>query len=209
MRHFSTTTQQKVPRYYFEHDVPDSPAKTISSWLSVMEVDGCRSKELELARREHGTGMFWCTEYGEFGETGDGCGKSCDAYSPRNGKNGSCRYSRVPMTGTGEKRTLSIPIKKAALMPSFRNGFEFIAVVTDDRSCLLKMAKDMCAHGCERMSQSPLIIKKDGHYRVLVAITEEADTNGLTFDTWTIVCKDINNHDRLSRLRDSVKLNRK
>ena len=40
-----------------------------------------------------GEPYFWCKEYQELGEVGEGCGKVCVKYSPRNGKNGRCRHS--------------------------------------------------------------------------------------------------------------------
>ena len=40
-----------------------------------------------------GEDVYYCKEFGEVGEVGDGCGKDCNKYEPRNGKNGRCRYS--------------------------------------------------------------------------------------------------------------------
>ena len=40
-----------------------------------------------------GEDFYFCREFGEVGKVGDGCGKDCGKYSPRNGKNGRCRYS--------------------------------------------------------------------------------------------------------------------
>lgn len=37
------------------------------------------------------THVFWCREAAECFEVGE-CGKKCDAYEPRNGKNGRCRW---------------------------------------------------------------------------------------------------------------------
>ena len=37
---------------------------------------------------------FYCAEFQEVGEVGEGCGKMCDKYEPRNGKNGRCRHAR-------------------------------------------------------------------------------------------------------------------
>jgi len=39
------------------------------------------------------TGFFYCSEFNDIGQTGDGCGKGCDFYKPRNFKNGRCRFS--------------------------------------------------------------------------------------------------------------------
>ena len=65
-------------------------------------------KEIELteAKIEYGTGYFFCTEYLEHGEVGEGCGKVCEHYSPRNGKNGRCRYSNNVYQMTDNKFTI-------------------------------------------------------------------------------------------------------
>jgi len=49
--------------------------------------------ELKLteAKRETGTGYFFCKEFKEVGETGN-CGKICSKYHPNNGKNGRCKH---------------------------------------------------------------------------------------------------------------------
>ena len=39
--------------------------------------------------------IAWCSEFGESMETQCGdCGKECDKYKPRNGKNGRCKFSK-------------------------------------------------------------------------------------------------------------------
>ena len=40
-----------------------------------------------------GVGVYYCQKFGEVGEVGEGCGKQCSEYKPRNGKNGRCRHS--------------------------------------------------------------------------------------------------------------------
>ena len=40
-----------------------------------------------------GHDFFYCQEFGGVGEVGEGCGKDCNKYQPRNGKNGRCRHS--------------------------------------------------------------------------------------------------------------------
>ena len=46
------------------------------------------------ARREIGTGYFFCEKYRETEVSGKNCGKQCKNYSPRNKKNGICKYWR-------------------------------------------------------------------------------------------------------------------
>ena len=40
-----------------------------------------------------GEQVYYCSKYQEVGEVGDGCGKICKEYKPRNGKNGRCIHS--------------------------------------------------------------------------------------------------------------------
>ena len=56
--------------------------------------DGLTEKEVYKAERSVGEGFFWCSKYGEAGESSDsGCGEGCKDYEPRNGKNGRCKHS--------------------------------------------------------------------------------------------------------------------
>jgi hypothetical protein len=45
---------------------------------------------------------FWCSEVGEVGEKGE-CGKMCDYYKPKNGKNGICQSYGIYLYETGNK----------------------------------------------------------------------------------------------------------
>ena len=72
-------------------------------------------KELELieASREISTGMFWCNELQEIGNTNNGsCGKMCDEYKPRNGKNGLCKHWRHPYSYTDKNKILKLKANK-------------------------------------------------------------------------------------------------
>lgn len=44
------------------------------------------------AKRETGTGYFFCKKFGEFGETKDCCGKQCSIYKPNNKISGRCKH---------------------------------------------------------------------------------------------------------------------
>jgi hypothetical protein len=48
---------------------------------------------LYRAKADTGSGTFFCREFGEVGLKGESCGRQCDSYEPRNGKNGRCRHS--------------------------------------------------------------------------------------------------------------------
>ena len=56
--------------------------------------DSCTVYEAEKEKIE---GVFFCKEFQEWGDKGEGtCGILCDEYSPRNGKSGCCRhYSNI------------------------------------------------------------------------------------------------------------------
>ena len=60
------------------------------------------------AEPQHNTGFFWCRHFGEIGEIGEVCGKSCKEYDPRNGRSGACKDFRLPMTA-GKEVTLKLP----------------------------------------------------------------------------------------------------
>lgn len=66
---------------------------TLAHHLDQMEENMQAERKLYRARPEVGSSTRYCTEYGEHVERGEGCGKACDSYEPRNGKNGLCRHS--------------------------------------------------------------------------------------------------------------------
>ena len=79
-------------KYYFCHDYDESircyPLAFLQTYVNENEIPELRIVEAEI---EIGTSYFYCKEYGEIGETGENCGKVCDKYAPRNGKNGRCK----------------------------------------------------------------------------------------------------------------------
>jgi hypothetical protein len=68
-------------------------------------------KEMEVfeAKIEYGNGLFYCSKIDEVGGVGNGCGEFfCDKYSPRNGKNGRCRFSGHTYEQTEIKKTIKL-----------------------------------------------------------------------------------------------------
>jgi hypothetical protein len=63
--------------------------------------------EVTEAKRVTGEDYFFCTEFQDIGEVGQ-CGRQCSKYSPRNGKNGRCRYSGYCYEPTDNKRIIKI-----------------------------------------------------------------------------------------------------
>lgn len=59
----------------------------------MMISDNLTEKEVTSAKMITGEDFFYCKEYSEIGTVGEGCGKECKDYQPRNGKNGRCKKS--------------------------------------------------------------------------------------------------------------------
>ena len=64
--------------------------------------------EVFEAKREVGSDYFFCTELDEVGEVGQGCGKFCYHYKPRNGKNGRCKHSGSVFEQTEKTKILKL-----------------------------------------------------------------------------------------------------
>lgn len=74
-----------------------------------MRMDGIKELEVIEAEIDRGTGMFWCMELQEIGDKADsGCGKMCDSYKPRNGKNGICKHHRNTYSYTDKVMTIKV-----------------------------------------------------------------------------------------------------
>ena len=72
-------------------------------WKWYLEDNNLSEIKLFEAVPDFGNGYFYCQEYGEIGEVSDkSCGKQCEFYKPRNGKNGRCRFS-ASTHGQGDK----------------------------------------------------------------------------------------------------------
>jgi len=76
-------------RYYFR--IGDDTCYKIESHLAYMVLSNITKMNIVLAERDINSDYFFCQHYKETGEKGQ-CGKSCDAYSPRNGKSGACKF---------------------------------------------------------------------------------------------------------------------
>jgi len=81
-----------MSRYYFYNE-EDERCVTLPEIKDMMADDKLTEKEVVSAKILTGEGFFYCREYGEVGEVGNGCGKECKSYNPRNGKNGRCTKS--------------------------------------------------------------------------------------------------------------------
>lgn len=72
-------------------------------FIDYMKENELSEIELREMKMEVGSVIFWCTEFNSVGEVGEGCGKSCPKYIPRNGKNGRCRFSNNLYEATNNK----------------------------------------------------------------------------------------------------------
>ena len=95
---------------YFS-DTDDEACYTLDYFKEQLCADVPEMK-LYIAEIEYGTEYFWCSEFGEVGETGESCGKLCDKYSPRNGKNGRCRFHKNCYTPSDKLITIKLSKKE-------------------------------------------------------------------------------------------------
>ena len=79
-------------RYYFS-DMDEESCYELSVIYEQMGEQGYDELTVFPAKMLIGHGVYWCSYFFEVGEVGLGCGKECEEYKPRNGKNGRCRYS--------------------------------------------------------------------------------------------------------------------
>lgn len=75
--------------YYFRKG--EDHCYKIESHLAWMIENGIKEMDVYLAKRETQSDCFYCKHFNEIGEKSEGgCGKSCEAYKPKNGKSGAC-----------------------------------------------------------------------------------------------------------------------
>lgn len=82
-------------KLYFRSD-NDENCYTKKEIIEQMKEDGLTKLKIFEAKMQRGTETFFCSSYDECGIVGFGCGKNCEKYKPRNGKNGRCSYSTNP-----------------------------------------------------------------------------------------------------------------
>lgn len=84
-------------RLYYAPDIDDESCYTRSQLIQDMKDCGLTELKIYRAKPEIIKGMFYCSQLREWGESdGVTCGsRHCEIYSPRNGKNGRCRYHHI------------------------------------------------------------------------------------------------------------------
>jgi len=96
-----------MAKYYFRKD--DENCYEIEAHFDYMQENEIREMEVFEAKREIGTGYFFCKAYLEVGEVDQNCGKlECEDYGPNNGKNGRCKHYGYVYEQTDKKRTLQL-----------------------------------------------------------------------------------------------------
>lgn len=80
-----------MPKFYFNSY--DENCYTLAYFKEYMKENGIKETQVFEAVADKGSPYFYCNEFSEIGEVGQGCGKICESYKPRNGKNGRCVHS--------------------------------------------------------------------------------------------------------------------
>lgn len=98
-----------MSKLYFCDQINDEQCFTLSALKEMAADEGLTEIRVYIAKPMIGGGLYWCKIHHECGEVSDGdCGKSCDQYSPRNGKSGRCRHSGWCYEPVGERITVKI-----------------------------------------------------------------------------------------------------
>ena len=79
-----------MSKFYF--DKSNDICHPLAYWKDLMKEYNLSEMKLFEAKRETGSSYFFCQQFGEVGEVGEGCGKVCPKYKPNNGKSGRCKH---------------------------------------------------------------------------------------------------------------------
>lgn len=82
----------EIMKFYFRED-DDERCYREKDILEDMRENGLTELKVFEAKRELANDYFWCSASQEAGIIGDGCGRFCLEYKPRNRKNGRCCFS--------------------------------------------------------------------------------------------------------------------
>lgn len=81
-----------MSKLYFCEAIDDFRCMELSFIRQYMKEHGVPEVKIIEAKRVTKAGYFFCKEFQDIGESGDGCGILCDKYKPNNGKNGRCKH---------------------------------------------------------------------------------------------------------------------
>lgn len=95
-----------MAKKYFR-DEEDEFCYTKASIIEQMKNEGITKLTVIEAQRTD-VDYFFCKEFDTVGERGEGCGKECEAYIPRNGKSGICKHWRHCYEPTDNELTITL-----------------------------------------------------------------------------------------------------
>ena len=80
-------------KYYFEN-IDSERCYSIDYFYEQLNDNELTEMRIYPAKIIYGEFVAWCTKYNDAIETQRGdCGRICEDYKPRNGKNGRCKFS--------------------------------------------------------------------------------------------------------------------
>jgi hypothetical protein len=94
---------------YFSDITQDEACYSKQSIINIAKKQKLSEVEMFEAKIERKSDYFYCSKYKEAGEKGN-CGKSCEFYTPRNGKSGMCKFNKPIYEQTDKK--IIVKIKK-------------------------------------------------------------------------------------------------
>jgi len=95
-------------KLYFSKEIGDEFCYPKAEIIEYMKENDISEMEVTEAEMETDTVYFYCREFQEIGDVGQGCGRMCKKYAPRNGKNGRCKHSANPYSKSYRKLTIII-----------------------------------------------------------------------------------------------------
>jgi hypothetical protein len=99
----------KPTKYFFQQNVEAENCYTLDFYREMLIEMGLKVVLLVEAIREYHTDYFWCSEFRDVYLKDDSdCGKICESYKPRNGKNGRCKFSENCFTEGNRKYKLTV-----------------------------------------------------------------------------------------------------
>jgi hypothetical protein len=93
---------------YCSDKVDEERFYEIDYFTNWMKENDIKKLTVYKGKIDHGTGYFYCKEFMEVGEVGEGCGNECPKYKPNNGKNGRCYHYGYVYSPTEKKITIKL-----------------------------------------------------------------------------------------------------
>jgi TPP-dependent pyruvate/acetoin dehydrogenase alpha subunit len=84
---------------------------TMQQIKDYMHATGIEQMTVTVAEKSHNKADFFCSEFRQFGSKSlGGCGRICEGYQPRNGKNGMCKHQRPTYEPSDETLILMVKL---------------------------------------------------------------------------------------------------